>query len=281
MMERLDVIFTDSWRLLRHNLVLFVPNILMFVFSFGVLGLFLHLLGLLELFVTIDAPETGSLMLAQFWLEKRLTIIAYAILYGLMVFLVDNFFATMKFGMIRDVVVEGRTSLGSGIKFGCHRFFTVLVIRFLSFLMIFGPIVLFGYLAVILIPKVPALMYLVLLFVIAAIAYVAMIGIRLLFVYPTMAFEDDDSLTSIAHDFHYVKTHMSHTIIVWLIILSVMIGGYAIRSSLLTFRIGMVGIIGISAILIMIELTISVWEHVFLFDNYYKDQGSRTEGQKT
>lgn len=271
-MEKLDIIFTDSWKLLRHNLILFVPNLLMFLFSIILVLIYLKVIGVFNVFGEMLSLEIGSIVLAQFWIANKQKIIFFSAIYGILIFLVDTYFTTVKYGMIKDVVLDGEASLRKGMRFGWEKFFTVFTIRLISFLIIFGPIIGIIIASILLIPKIPALMTFVLLFAIAGIAYIILIWMRLLFVYPTMAFEHEGSLTSIKHDFHYAKTHMGHTIIVWLVILAVGIGAFAIKASLISFGKGIIGVVLISAILLLIETTMSVWEHIFLFENYYKER---------
>src|SRR3989344_5469068 len=141
-----------SFKKLEDNPLLFAPNGLMLLFSLlFALGL-LYTTGILHLIFTIPVILTKPMYLStaihalmaanpfKFW--------GSIVLYLALEFFMTLFFITAKYGMIKDVLLVGKTSLRPG-----------------------------------------------------------------------MAFEREGPMKSIRDDFHYVKTHISHTFITWLVLI--------------------------------------------------------------
>jgi len=88
-----------------------------------------------------------------------------------------------------------------------------------------------------------------------------------------MTFEKKGAYNSLVEDFHFVKTHFSHTFVSWLVVvgISILVSiinkniGYV--SEILYGQLFILGLIGFSLI-IVIEFIVSVWEHVYIFKSY-------------
>ena len=88
-----------------------------------------------------------------------------------------------------------------------------------------------------------------------------------------MAFEDKGAGDSFTGDFHYVKAHLQHTIMTWVIIVGVAVVASMIRSGLENyssfFPIKLFPLVLLFSIfLILLEMFVSMWEHVFIFESY-------------
>ena len=105
------------------------------------------------------------------------------------------------------------------------------------------------------------------------IAYLIYITIRLLFVYPVMTFEKKGAYNSLVEDFHFVKSHFSHTFLTWLIVLLVSIFSSIVKenvgalSNLLREQLFLMSALAV-ILIVFIELFVSVWEQVFIFKSY-------------
>lgn len=273
-------LFRDSWNLLVKNLILFVPNIIMLLISFLLFIGFLGISGLLDLLIKNPAMIYNHVVLNE---QIKYLIGTYTarsisclIVYVLSVVLIDLFFITMKYGMIKDIILKGKTSLYSGYKFAKKYYSTSLLIHVLSFFLIYSPLVIIAIIAynvasktdsfILMTPPIIVAIFFLLVFI-----YVAYMLIRLLFIYPVMAFEEAGALKTIKKDFHYVKTHVGHTIITWLLFVVVWFVFVVVRTPL-----GDIGnkaqnlfiIISVTILVIFFEGIVSVWEHLFIFKSY-------------
>jgi hypothetical protein len=256
-----------SLLLVEKNLVLFVPNLLMLVSNFFLLILFFHFTGFSEYLMGLRDPYNVKFL---FNLKNGFLFITYILL----VILTDNFFSCSKYGMIKDVILKGKANLEKGFKFGKKHYFTTLKIHLTIFSLMILPVLLF------ILFFAPALMVYpiftipsIALFICLLIAYLIYLSIRLLFVYPVMAFEDKGPGDSFTGDFHYVKAHLQHTIMTWVIIVGVAVVASMIRSGLENyssfFPIKLFPLVLLFSIfLILLEMFVSMWEHVFIFESY-------------
>ena len=265
-----------SFKKLEDNPLLFAPNGLMLLFSLlFALGL-LYTTGILHLIFTIPVILTKPMYLStaihalmaanpfKFW--------GSIVLYLALEFFMTLFFITAKYGMIKDVLLVGKTSLRQGMAFGKKHLLDVIDIYFFSFLLIFVPISALIAIGVFILPfsLIGGIVTLGL-FILLGIIYAGFMIYRLVFVYPIMAFEREGPMKSIRDDFHYVKTHISHTFITWLVLIG-MATVYGIMKSPLEVLRGVVHngymVIILTGVILLLEVLVSTWEHIFIFKAY-------------
>lgn len=257
-------LFAESWLIVRNNRVLFAPDLI-------VLGINVLFFWLFLLFTGLDKALMENNPEMFFDLAYNWYIWLYFGVYLLATMLIDNFFLTAKYGMIKDVLKKKKTDFKSGISFAKEYYFSALGIHIISSLIVIVPLVLLAVILFLLLP-VHTLVALTI-FIPLAIAYLIYITIRLLFVYPVMAFEKEGAYKSIKDDFHFVKTHLHHTLITWLIVIGVSIFIAIIQENLSylnEFMVGQLFFLGLilAAIILALEISVSVWEHVFIFKSY-------------
>ena len=177
----------------------------------------------------------------------------------------------MKYGLIQNVLLKGKVDLTKGIKFANKYYLTTIGIHILSALIIFIPLILLAALLFLLLPF--GNLVAMTLFLPIAIIYFFYISIRLIFIYPIMTFERKGAYASLKEDFHFVKSHLHHTILTWLIVMGIAIFASIIKENLINAtemiysQIVLIGFLVVGAILI-IEISVSVWEHIFIFKSY-------------
>lgn len=269
-------IITSSIDMMKKNVILFVPNILMVLVSILLLTIFIHGSGIVEMFAMrpylIEDTTALRSAFASMSTSARFIISLTVFIIGEM--LIGAFFAVMKFGMIRDVIKKKKTSLRSGADFAEKNYFNYLVIHLVSMAIIFLPlfVLLFVYLLIVSTTEYVTLgAFMLGIFAIVWVAYAILMTIRLFFVYPTMTFEKEKYLKSISKEFHFVKTHMGHTFISFLIVTIVVFGFAIVREGveIVGFTVSGITILAILAFITTImEILITTWEHIFVFKSY-------------
>lgn len=261
----------ESFKLLRDNKIIFVPNLLMFLSNIFFLAIFLKLTGLANVLFDLYFSYFTS---AAFLNYKNL---GYFIGYLLFVAAIDNFLTCSKYGMIKDLVLKGKTSLKSGFKFGRKHYFTVAKVHLLVFALIVIPILLAALLIFTVIPNnILIAKYLLAFFMIIYLVY---ISIRLLFVYPIMTFEDKGAYNSLRDDIHFVKSHVHHTHMTWLFAIGVALVFSMVKKMMLSgqeqlSQVTIIVAVLIGAIIILLEMGVSIWEHIFIFEAYKEGKKS-------
>lgn len=257
-------LFSVSWNIVKNNKILFVPNIIIFLITVGLFLLLLHFTGLGSAILQNDFSQFKSIISSLKFLTLFLS-------YFLLSFLIDNYFLAMKYGLIKGLLLKGKTSFGSGIKFANTHYSTTLGIHVLSALIVFVPLLLLAVLLFFLLPITSLVA--TALFVPLLVTYLVYIGIRLIFVYPVMTFEKKGAYNSLKEDFHFVKTHLHHTFITWLIVIGIAIFMTIFRENLIKVgsmlhqQLIFLGFL-LLGLIIAVEVAVSVWEHVFIFKSY-------------
>lgn len=88
-----------------------------------------------------------------------------------------------------------------------------------------------------------------------------------------MTFEKKGAYNSLKKDFHFVKTHGHQSLVTWLVVLAILIFVSVVKnniqnlSELLVNQIYGIAIVVVTFIL-LIEISVSVWEHVYIFKSY-------------
>jgi len=85
-----------------------------------------------------------------------------------------------------------------------------------------------------------------------------------------MTFEKKGAYNSFVEDFHFVKTHLHYTFMTWLIVIAVGTALNLLERSFESADISAVSFTAIGVIIIiLLEVAVSSWEHVYIFMSYY------------
>ena len=264
-------LFQLSLFIIKKNPVLFLPNILMLVFN---LVLFLCLIRVTGISTAILNNNYGGLK------ESILSgwFVLGVLFYFILTFLVDNYFITAKYGLIKKVLLKGSAKLFDGLDFAKKHYFTTLGIHIMSSLIIFVPLIILAVLVFLLLPF--SNLVAISLFIPLAVIYFLYVSMRLIFVYPVMTFEKRGAYNSLKEDFHFVKTHLHHAFLTWLIVMAVSIFLSVFREnliqsgSMLQQQLALIGFL-LVLIIFVVEIAVSVWEHVFIFKSYLSAKKKR------
>ncbi len=269
-------VIEDSVLTLRKHMILFVPNIILVLISTLLFILFFHLSGLAEMLTLkpylLDDPIALRESFASLSATPQFAIALLTFLVAEI--LLSAFFLVMKFGMIRDVVKKGKTTLSSGAEFAEKNYLNFIVVYLAVRAIIYIPllVLLFIYFMTVRVNEYLFFgQFLMGLFGVIWLFYAIVMTIRLLFVYPVMTFEHDRFFNVIGHEFHYVKTHTTHTLVSFLIVLVVIFAYAFIRESVNIFGFDVqsyVLIIILTILLVALEIAVTTWEHVFIFKSY-------------
>ncbi len=270
-------ILRSSLRLIKENPLLFAPNILMLISSLFLILLFFHGSGLFDLLTTkayILQDKTALFEeLSVLSSKARFAFSGLAWIIGEL--LIGAFFLVAKFGMIRNVVKHEKITIKKTIDFVEKHYFNYWFIHFVSSLIIFGPLLIIFFFYFLFIENNLAFIeigpFIMGAFAIIWAVYAFWMWMRLLFVYPVMSFEKDEFFKSIADEFHYVKTHILHSLMSYLIFLSFGVGVWLVDKSINIvgfYFSGRVIIITITIFMILFEIFLTTWEHVFIFKSY-------------
>ena len=257
-------LFQLSWFVLKKNPVLFLPNMLMLMINLILFICLIKITGISSAILNNNYSVLKESLISG-W--SVLAIIGYFVL----TLLIDNYFITAKYGLIKQVLLKGRAKISDGLDFAKKYYLTTLGIHIMSSLILFIPLLSLAALLFIIFPfsKIVAISV----FIPLAIAYFFYIGIRLIFVYPVMTFEKKGAYNSLREDFHFVKTHLHHSILTWLIVMGVSIFISIFRENLIEVQsmlhqqLALIGFLLI-AIVLFIEIAVSIWEHIFIFKSY-------------
>jgi hypothetical protein len=278
-LRRLDYgqVLESSLNLLKKNIILFLPNLIMLFISFLLIMTFFFGSGLSETLLTKPyLLEDKAAMMAEFnQLSVRGPFIITLVLWLAGELLLGAFFAVMKFGMIRDVIKTGKTSLRSGAAFAEKNYLNYWFVHLFSMFIIFGPLLILLFIYFLFIKNATTVFsagsFIMGLFAIVWLIYAALMAVRLFFVFPVMTFEREKYFKSVKHEFHYVKTHLGHTFVSFLIALGFIIGYNVVEETVNFFGRTMHGktvLLIIAVIMFLFEIFVSTWEHIFIFKSY-------------
>jgi hypothetical protein len=270
-------ILRNSLQLIKKNPLLFAPNILMILSSLLLILLFFHGSGLFDLLTTktyVLADKTALFEeLTALSGKARFTFSGLAWIIGELV--IGAFFLVAKFGMIRSVVKREKITIKKTLAFVETHYFNYWFIHFISTAIIFGPLFIIFFIYFLFIANNLAFIeiapFIMGAFAIIWAVYAFWMWMRLLFVYPVMSFEKDEFFKSIKDEFHYVKTHVLHSLMSYLIFLSFGVGIWLVDKSINVIGVyisGQAVIITITLLMIFFEIFLTTWEHVFIFKSY-------------
>ena len=272
-MKKKKTLFQDSWETLKENKILFIPNVLILVANIILVLVLFLISGLGTTLLNNSYPSLDESFFS-------FTFLFYFLLYFAIFILVDNYFITMKYGLIKDILLKKKTSLKSGFSFANQHYLTTLGIHALSYLIIFVPLFLLATVFFLLLP-ISSLVSITL-FVPIGLVYLIYIGIRLLYVFPVMTFEKKGAYNSLKKDFHFVKAHAQNTIITWMIVVGVTIFISILRENVIKtseFLFQQLYVLGILVLVFIftLEFLVLVWEHVFIFKSYLAAKKGKTK----
>ena len=139
-------VFEQSWRVLKGNFVLFLPNLFMFLIAL-ILGIaYFWISGFYDFFVqTIALPDKAiSEQLLLFVVEQWGWLLLLFLIYLVLLFCSDIFFSLTKYGMIKDVIAARKSVLKDGFAFARKHFSSSFMIHLFSVVLILLPLFFFG-----------------------------------------------------------------------------------------------------------------------------------------
>lgn len=259
-----------SFELLKNNKIIFVPNLLMLAFNAIFLIIFLYLTGLIDFLF-------GATLQPIFTARN----LVYLVIYLSVVAAIDNFFTCSKYGMIKDLILKGKTNLKRGFQFGKKYYYTTVKIHAIVFLLLVIPTL------AVAIYMFTCAEYVVIrmLFTLFLVIYLILVSVRLLFLYPVMTFEDEGAYQSFKDDIHYVKSHIHHTLMTWIFVVGVGLAFSMVKQMARTGLVQLSNYIIIGAVLgflllIFLEITVSIWEHIFIFESYFEGKKGKVSREK-
>ena len=183
-MKEGDIIKYSFREMFKHPVV-FLPNIILFLWN---------VLAILFYGSLTDWNFTG-----MFW-GATLTYLA-------VVLLVDNYIVACKYGVLKKLVQRKKITFKNIILFADQYYLKVLKVHALTFGVITVPFIL--------LLKLSSLSG-ALAFILSAciLAYLVLMSIRLLFIYPNLLFHKKGVMESVTDEMHFTKTHTFHTHIV-------------------------------------------------------------------
>lgn len=257
-------VFSQSWQILRNNKILVLPNLIILLINLILFTSVIAFSGLGKVLVENRYLEVSSVLTSGLFIGLFLG-------YLILSLLIDNYFLTLKYGLIKEVLLKRKASWSNGLNFAKKHYFSTLGIHVLSFLLIFVPLELLALLLFFLLPLSSLLALSI--FIPLALVYIVYLSVRLIFVYPVMVFEKEGAYKSLRDDFHFVKTHLHHTILTWLIVIGVTIALAVLKQNsgyvnqFFYNQVLFLGILG-TAVILAIEVAVSAWEHIFIFKSY-------------
>lgn len=233
-----DIIKYSFREMFKHPVV-FLPNICLFVWN--VMAVLFY-----------GSLTNWNYFNGMYWWQTTV--------YLLVVLLVDNYIVAAKYGILKKLIQRKKITLKNIILFADKYYLDVLKVHALTFGIITLPFILLiklsslsGTLAFILSTCI--------------LAYLVLMSIRLLFIYPNLVFHHKGVMQSVTDEMHFTKTHAFHTHIVWIVTLSILFLVDVVQSVL--NQLGLLIIFG-TIMIIGLELFASVWEHMYIFAAYSK-----------
>lgn len=260
-------IFEESWRILKNNVVIFMPNAFMLLISLILGILYIWFSGFYTFFsetITLT-DKLASERLILFVTHEWVWLLVFFLIYVFILFCSDVFFSLTKYGMIQDVIASRKSLLKDGFSFGKTHFFHSLVIHLFSIILILLPLFIIGFI----LSKFFTSLTLLACFSIFALLYKFLAIFRIILPYPIMAFEKKGAYKSIKTDFHYVKTQMGHLFISWLIVAGVSFIWIVVSAPddvIAAHRRDIYLVAAIMIAFLIFELVLSTWEHLYVIE---------------
>ena len=266
-------VFIKSWKDLKNNPILFIPDIIIFLMNVILGFLFLKYSGLFKILTDpntlVEGLETAVPLLKMFFQENMIRVIANLIFFALTSFIIGSSLTAMKFGMIKDMIKKRKLTLKKMIHNGKYvwQIISMKIIMFIigviTFLFILGSgIILYTFLN-----KSVALIILAVSFPII----ILILQVLLFFRYPVMFLENKNPIKSVKGSFDYFLNNKKHVLIIWLIIIAVsliisLISPYlGFAEQKIALSLTMVLGYFISRI---IKIAVNLWSETFKFRSY-------------
>lgn len=266
-------VFNTSWKDLKNNPILFLPDFIMMVATLLLGWLFLHFSGITQFLASPDiiAKEIEELMpiVTGFFQENLLKLIIAFSLFILTSFILGSGLLAMKLGMMRDFVSNKKLSLkrmwGNSRHFWDVVYMKILMflIGIVFFLFFFGS----GLILYTMLPRVIAILAAALIFVIVII----LLTLILLFRYPILFLDKKNPIAAIKDSLIYFNKNKKHVLFIWLIILAVTIGIKLFEgmiSPIIQYKSVFYSIFLLNLIRSLFNLLIGVWSSLFRFKMY-------------
>lgn len=269
--EGYEKLFKQSWIDLKNNLVMFIPNIFMFVSTLVLVFIFFTTTGLVS-YLQHQPVFFREYPIADIFTKAPIKILLLFIAYVVIEFILAAFISTMKYGMSKEIAEKGKTTLKAGFHYGKAFFFKVLRLELLILAIIFGPLLIYFVISSIATStdNITGTFFLVI-FIILLVIYFIYVVFHILFVYPVLFFEKKHTIITIKKEFHYVKTHFIHTVISWLLIIGIFLTFYIAKlpfDKIVGFSSSLIIILIAFLLIYILEIIVSNWEHIFVMKAY-------------
>lgn len=259
---------------LKHNLILFLPDTIIFLINLLLGLLFLKSSGLLKLItdpvMVTRELETMAPVIKLFFKENMLKIIISFALFILTSFLIGSGFTAMKFGMMKDLIEKQNLTIKKMINNGRYVgqvismkmiMFVIGTVTFLFTLgtgIILSTFILKGYSTLIMALFFPLL--------------VMLLQLLLLFRYQIMFLEKKHTITAVKESFEYFFKNKKRVFTIWLIIIAASfitapVSAYLGFAEQKTTTLSIIAIIGYFLRGIA-GIIINVWADMFKFRSY-------------
>jgi|SRR3989344_3968955 len=263
----------QSIRLIRKNLLIYVPDVSFLLLTFLLSALFLYFNNLTHIF-------TGELDLFGQGIKNILNstpllvkFIVSLLIIGAINLLVGLGTVTWRFTIIKDVINNGKINFRKDWDESTHFLLPVLGLKAALLILYLIPAVLIFGIALIFKPS---------LFIVGTLLLVVFIIFRLLFLfsYPIMFLKNKRNPFEVLNEaFDYFKNNKSHTILTGLFILlisgiiGILINTFIIVWGSVSGYVGLltnIAILSLIFILIknLIDISVNLWSNIFIFKNY-------------
>jgi len=266
-------VFTQSWKDLKENPILFVPDIVIVVINI-ILGLsFLKSSGLITILsdpsTILKSLETFAPILQSFLKENLIRVIVTLILFAITSFVIGSGLSAMKYGMLRDLVNKKKLTLSKMWENGKNIWLVVsmkmimFAVGIITLLFLIGSGVIMSQF----IERGTAAFILT----VATPIFILILQLLLFFRYQIMFLENKHPFEAIKESYHYFTKHFKTVILTWLIIIAI-----SITASFLAAFTGLAeGKLTFSITLILgylvrniINVIIGLWAETFKFRIY-------------
>lgn len=266
--------FIKSWKDLKNNLLLFLPDIVIFLMNLSFGLLFLKYSGLIKFLTDPEmlAKELEELMpvIKLFIKENLLKIIISLALFVLTSFLIGSGLLAMRLGMMKQVIKNEKLTIKKMIDNGKHVWQVVamkmvmFVIGITAFLFISGT----GIILSTFIPNGYVIVTTGLLFPLL----ILLLQLLLFFRYQIMFMEKKHTVIAVKESFEYFKKYKKHVFTIWLIIFAVSFIttplntylGFAKQKAILVSATIALGYLASN----LVKIIVSVWSEMYKFRSY-------------
>ncbi len=267
-------VFIKSWKDLKDNPILFIPDTLIFLLNIALGLLFLNYSGVSKLMTdpAILTKEVEAMVpvLKLFFKENFLKLIISAALFVLTSFLIGSGFTAMKLGTMKDLTEKQELTFKKMISNGRYvgqvisMKMVMFVIGVVTFLFTAG--------TGIILSSLLSRGYSILITALLLPILIIILQLLLLFRYQTMLLEKKHTITAAKESFEYFLNNKKYVFIIWLILLAI---SFAVAPVSAYVGIAEKNRVTLSAIVIIgyilrggIKVVIDVWSDMFRFRSY-------------